>query len=660
MTNTQSRNLHPFHLLARTLALVAIMTLACTMARAGRLAFAAQHEPRPSVLVVDSNVGDHERLVRTWLGEQHDLLDAHDGLTLTTSRTPVWWAAGGGEGNPPSTFVLGAASQTPIDANAVVWALDAIADSGAEARTFVLATGTSGLRVREYAEGLGATKQSDRADVVGLGFLGTPHNGYEALVTYPLLTHWKSLADASGLATEDLLPQSTFINKLNGKTLPAVSKSLVVTGNVGDLGFGATDGAGTIADLTLPESVTDQIVTAQAEATVSCEANLSASWQPAVSEISYPGKSVDAGLAERLSAMYYYQNSPEVLQQVVEFYQSWFSQGAPVTHNASVLALDLSGSMLEDDQAGMPKIDGARVATEQYLRVVNASTRLPHAAPTEVSVLGFEESVYELATGYGDEALAAVGHADARRLAETNVGLVLEKAVSILEETPRCAKRHITLLSDGASTRGLSNEAMLAGVVREAKRNGIVIDTVGFGDAGESNEGFLKQVSKATGGTYYAAGNAYELRVDFLKSYYASLGMELVDQEVQPSEGKAFVLGTADERTSALQVGIVTDGPAAKVVLEHEGKPLDGAGVKVTQADGLTSILCESPVAGEYSIRIEGGDHVHVFAVKELGIASRQEVSGEQADFSFVLLAAVGVAMVAGIVVLVVLTRGRS
>ncbi|MDO4798441.1 MAG: vWA domain-containing protein [Coriobacteriales bacterium] len=661
MTNARIHWAHLARSLACMLVLVVLVAFANSVVRAGRIAFAAEREASPSVLIVDSNLGDYDRLMLTWLGERHDVVDANDGITLATATEPTWWATGGGEGEAPSTFVLSAAPGNSIDANDVAWALDAIADFGAEGRTFVIGAGTCGLRVREYAENLAATKQSDRANIAGLAFLGTPHNGYEAQATYPLLNHWKSLANASGFAGEDLLPESSFLNALNAKTFPAVSKSLVVLGNVGDLGFGVCDGAGTMEDLTLGASVTDQIVVTQATATVSCEVNLSGSWLPATSAIDYPGKSVDTNLASRLSAMQCYENSPEVLAQVVEFYQSWFSQGAPVTHNASVLALDLSGSMLEDDNDGMPKIDGAREATEQYLRVVKACSRLPHAAPTDVTVLGFEESVRKVCAGYDDDALAAVARTDARRLAETNIGQVLEEAVSNLAASPRCAKRHITLLSDGASTMGPSNEAMLNGVVSEARRNHIVIDTVGFGNAGESNASFLKEVSKATGGTYYQASNAYELKVDFLKSYYGSLGMELKDEEVRLDKEQVIALGKADERTSALQVGVVTDGSKVQVMLEHEGKPLDGSTLEVVEAAGLTSILCEAPEAGEYSIRLSGGSgQAHVFAVKELGIASRREVNGEQADFSFVMLAAVAVGLVACIVALVIITRRRS
>ena len=648
---------HHFLLACAAMVLLALISLLVAPARVAR---AAQEEARPSVLVVDANVGDYDRLVLQWLGEKTSSVGEHKGQALTTTSAPAWWTAGGGSGKAPNTFVLGSNDARGLSADDIVWALDTIRSEGAEPRTLVVSLGLAGLRVREYVEDLASTNQSDRADIVGLAFLGTPHNGYGAMGTYPKLSLWADLADGVGLKASDLEPGSSYLKKLNQESFPKVSKTLAVTGNVGDLGFGLCDGAGTAADLAIGSSVSDQVVPVQAFATISREVNLSGAWMPASSNIDYPGTSVDGNLAERLSAMNCYTSSDEVISRLVEFYQSWYSQGAPVTHNSSVLALDLSGSMLEKTGDGRSKLDGAKDAAQEYLHAMQACTKLPHAAPTDVMTFGFEESLKDVSSGYDDAACKAIDSLDAKAISETNVGIALEEAVLRLKDAPRCARKHITLLSDGASTRGQSNEQMLSGVVSEAKRRGITIDTVGYGDTGESNAAFLKEISKATGGTYYEPCDGYELKVDFLKSYYGSLGLKLVDEELDAGTKTSLSIGKTDGRTSALQIGVVADGSAPQVKLECDGKVVPDSDYTTQQSAGLTSILCENPQPGAYAISVpKKSGRVHAFAVQELGIPSAKPIEGEQVDSGLIMLIILGVCVVVSVVLVIVLSARR-
>ncbi len=627
---------------------------------------AEEKEPKPSVLVVDSNIGDLQELTRHWLGNDVDVV-AQDGayqLFSISKTSPAWWAKkdDSDEQAAPRTFVLGVTdASAPLGSSNIAWALDKIRESGAEPRTFVLAMGTSGLPLREYAEDLATNKQSSRADLAGLGFCGTPQNGYSALQTYPELSMWSTLAGAVGLTTDDLVPSSEYLKKLNAGTFPSVTKTLQVSGVAGDLGFGATDGAAVLGDTLVPTTLTGQIMQHQATATIGANINLSGQWMPITSSINYPGRSVDKSFAERLSAEDTYESSAEVQSQVREFYDSWYSEGSPVTHNASVLALDLSGSMLEEIEPGKNKLDAAKSAAKEYLHAVKACSQLPQSCPMSVSVTAFSETLNKVSTAYDEAAIKAIDAMQVPEKNETNIGIALEDAVSTLKAAPTCAKKHVLLLSDGAATRGMSNDQMLAGPVAEAKKLGMTIDVVGFGNVGESNAGFLRTVAETTGGTYFEAKDAFELKVNFLKSYYESLGLEMVDEDLPAQSANTKMIGNVGERTSALMLGIVAEGSDPQVGLSCGGAVIDPNQYKLGAESGLTSLQYDNPALGDYEVNLSGhSGRLHMFTVKQLGISSGRAVDGEQLDISLYLLIGAGVLLVAGLVTVIVITVGKK
>lgn len=541
----------------------------------------------------------------------------------------------------------------------VAWALDRIRESGAEPRTFVVAMGTAGLPVREYVQDLGAVPQSQRADVVGLAFLGTPHNGYTASTLYPESSLWSQLASSVGLTVADLTPGSTYAQTLNVGTFPRVLKTLVIAGSVGDLGFGATDGAGIMADLSLSTFVSSQIEQRTTETTIGRAINLTGAWQPFTSSIDYPERTVDAKLVEQLSAMECYETSENTQAHVRAFYRMWFDQKTIVTHASYAVLMDLSGSMLEKIDTSALKLDAAKQAAKEYLHAMDACESLPLSAPMDVEVMGFAEGVTTLASGHDSAAIAAIDNA--RAAGETDIGLALDAALAALEKAPTCATRRILLLSDGASTQGQTNEQMLAGAGARAKELGIAIDTIGFGDVGESNATFLKQLSAETGGDAYSVADTYALRVDFLKSYYASLGSDLVDVELEQGQEEQNTIA-ADADTLALQLGLVVQADAAQnVTLLCDGQPVDASLYTTSVQNGFVSLQCLNPAVGTYAVRVpDRQGALHLFAVRQQGIAVKQVAVQAEEDFSLIIICVVGVVLVAGVVTIVVLSRRRN
>ena len=642
-------------------------------------AWAQNPAKTPSVLIVDAGLGDFELAELHWLGEEPDIVAENAELLLATKSHPLWWTdansaensessastsngdadANAPEAAPsPATFMLGSSSGKAITADDIAWALDAIRESGAEPRTFVVAFGAPGLSLREYAEDLSSRKQSGRADIVGMAFCGTPQNGYSAMGTYPEQPLWELIAQSAGRQVDDLNPQSDYLKTLNEGVFPRVTKNLSAAGAVGDLGFGPTDGAGVADDFSLRDSISDQTESERVSATISRQINLTSLWEPFTSSINYAGRSVDTQLTERLSAFESYEISSEARDAVRGFYQAWFSDGTPVTHNSNVLLLDLSGSMVEPIDAHGNKLDAAKEAAWQYLQAMQNCSKLPQSAPLDVSVYGFNETLTKVAEGYDQSSMNALEGIAAQ--GETNIGIALDQALETLGNAPTCASKHVLLLSDGESTRGKSDEEMLNGAVAQAAAAGIVIDTIGFGDVGESDAGFLQQVADATGGVYYQANDTYSLKVNFLKSYYSSLGLNLVDEEIA-SGATSQSLGQVDAQTSALQLGVVGSDAAPEIKLSCNGAELSPDSYTVEQNNGLTSVQCLNPPVGEYTLELIGNTgSTHVFAVKQQGITHPVIVSGEQADFSLFLLIGAGVLFVVALVAAIALSSRKS
>ncbi|HAM16429.1 MAG TPA: hypothetical protein DCP91_11375 [Eggerthellaceae bacterium] len=656
----QHRATLPCRLSGLCAALILVLAaLTCAFSLALPQQALARDDRRPSVLVIDAGLGDYDRAVLNWLGAETQTVAENTGLLLKTAPNAPWWPEAGGTDPAPTTFLLGAPQHRVLSSSDIAWALDRIRESGVQPRTFVVAMGATGLPLREYAQDMAPVTQSMRADLVGMAFCGTPNSGYSGIKLYPESDLWGTIADTVGLSVADLQPDSEYLAKLNAGSLPRMNKSLIVNGSVGDLAFGMTDGAGVAADFSLPPSVSSQVMTTRANVTLSQTADLTTQWKPFASSIDYPQRAVDGQLVERLSGMSSYELSSEVQSQLCEFYLSWFGDGAPVTHNSNTLALDLSGSMVDMIGPNEDKLGAAKLAAKDYLQAMRACSELAQSAPMDVSVYGFNVRIAEIAQGYDASSNGAIDGMQAR--GDTDIGLALERALSYMAGAPLCADKHVLLLSDGAATQGMRDAQMLAGPVAEAQRRGIVIDTVGFGEAGESNAGFLRSVSDATGGTYYQADDTYSLRVNFLKSYYASLALSLVDEELPAGAQASQGIGLIDNHTSAIQIGVVAQGALPQLTLTRDTATVDGGEYSSVEENGLLSVQYSDPPTGTYELQLNGGEGArHVFAVKLPGIPLGKPVVGEQQDFSLFLLIATGVLLVAALVGTVVLHNRKS
>ncbi|MDO4181998.1 MAG: vWA domain-containing protein [Coriobacteriia bacterium] len=640
--------------------LVALMVI-CVGARPACAHAQTTQDAQPSVLLIDASLGDFQSFQLHWLNESTVEVARNGSVVLLSADNPLWWgSADGQESTPaPATFLLGcddANAPVAVTSENIAWALQKVAESGAQAKSVVVSVGCSGLQARQFAEDLSSTKQSAYANLVGMVFCGTPQNGFSVSAAYPKVALWNDVANKSGLEPSYLLPGSEMLNSLNGTRLPSVVKVLEVAGNIGDMGFGVTDGVSVEADMTLSPTVSGNVTHTQSRATLSQAVGLSKYWHPyAVSEDNQGSGAVDAGIAERLSAMESYVSSPDVREKVKNFYLSWFSDGSPVTAVSSALAIDVSGSMLERLD-GVVKIDAAKSAAAGYLQAMNARLSNEHAVPADVSVVTFDTAASVVAKGCDTGSQAAVRNI--RTGGDTDINLALTTALRELQGSPLCSSKHILLLSDGANTAGLTTGEILSGVVAQAAAEGIAIDTVALGDGfTESDIAFLQEISDATGGTLYESTDEFGLRRDFLRSYYSSLGLSMLDQELPSGSVDAVPVGAMDNTATSLELGVITDGATALVHVLKDGEEVDASlyDLRVSD-DGLVTVLLENPAVGNYSVRLDGGDYsrAHVFAVGQLDRVNVDKTAGEAQDYSLLLLIAAAVVMVGAIAATVV------
>ena len=206
--------------------------------------------------------------------------------------------------------------------------------------------------------------------------------------------------------------------------------------------------------------------------------------------------------------------------------QDFSARATRGSRTATVLVMDVSGSMGWRWKGGV-KIESAKQAALQFIEQVANEPR-PPGAVHEIAVVTFSGDAHlalPLTSSYAQAKRVII---ELEPIASTNVGAGLTTALRELEKVPR-AQRFIILLSDGKSNTGLSKPQVLSGPVVEAKRKGICIHTVAFGDPGDIDEKFLRNIAAGSGcGIYSYASTSFELFGTYVKVRHMTLGSKQI------------------------------------------------------------------------------------------------------------------------------------
>lgn len=280
-----------------------------------------------------------------------------------------------------------------------------------------------------------------------------------------------------------------------------------------------------------------------------------------------------------------------------------------ISLSATVLVIDVSGSMARNWRGGV-KIESARKAALQFIEQVANEPRQPGSSHM-ISVVSFSDSarlVCPLTDNYSVAKQTVIGLGT---LSSTNLGAGVTAALNELSRLPDSAKRSIILLSDGMSNTGLSPDQILSGPVAEARRKGICIYTVGFGDPGDIDEDFLKKVASGSGcGTYNYAASGFELFGTYVRVRHSMLGSNRIydfssgPTPVVLSAGQSVSLGafqlTAPAQELHYTVAWSESGRMRAVLVDPSGKEVTGSypGATLYSGTGFMHVMVRSPSPG--------------------------------------------------------------
>ncbi|MFI0609037.1 MAG: FHA domain-containing protein, partial [Anaerolineae bacterium] len=255
----------------------------------------------------------------------------------------------------------------------------------------------------------------------------------------------------------------------------------------------------------------------------------------------------------------------------------------------TIMVIDASGSMAEDDASGSSKIAAARRAALRLARMTANESRQA-GDQHRVSLVSFSDQGQLLQSFSTD--LPAI-EASIERLqpdANTNMAGGLRVATDALDAVAGLGRRTLILLSDGIPTSAddpnysldpkqelrevyvprLQTSADCVYVVGlgEPAESGSILSIFGLG--GSIDEPFLQELAAAKPdcGGYYAATDAGQLAASFLRSRHLSTGGELVIDAVDQSIAQG-------ETTAAVELVVPRGSGDLNLTLDWPGSQLD-------------------------------------------------------------------------------------
>ncbi len=290
------------------------------------------------------------------------------------------------------------------------------------------------------------------------------------------------------------------------------------------------------------------------------------------------------------------QSTPEVL-------------GAQET--ATVLVIDMSGSMADPEASGVSKIDAAKRAATQLLEAVgqeNANSPIHQMglvsfrdiatieSPLTTDMVSLETKVQQMWPDGG-----------------TNIGDGLYKALDLLASTPSAGRKFIILLSDGLPNNGLQTvPEFLDGPVAQAKSMGVCIYTIGLGEGGEMNADLLRAIAEGSGcGQFYLAKEAFQLRTIYVRIQHETTGERVKEWKGQIRQGEEVEVGSYQvlKYQELLDVSLVWPGSKLEVKLKDPNNVIvdeSYPNAKVFESSASQRIWVERPVPGDWRLAIVG------------------------------------------------------
>jgi Mg-chelatase subunit ChlD len=279
---------------------------------------------------------------------------------------------------------------------------------------------------------------------------------------------------------------------------------------------------------------------------------------------------------------------------------------------AVVLVMDVSGSMGSSWQGGA-KLDSARQAALDFLELVGQEAQAT-GVDHRVAVVGVSTDVYVFLPLTSDFAAASRTIINLQPTDSTNLGAGLQAGLTELRKLGSAAKRFMILLSDGMTNTGLGRDEILAGPVAQARQFGICINTVGFGDPGDIDDQFLREIARGSGcGGYYYAGSGLQLFGAFAQIRAQALGQVIPElssfgKQVTILPGTSVALGTfflpEDQDEVYLTLGWVGQGGLQMQLQDPSGTNVTPTypGAHFFYGKRFSHVIIQSPASGFWKV----------------------------------------------------------
>ena len=305
--------------------------------------------------------------------------------------------------------------------------------------------------------------------------------------------------------------------------------------------------------------------------------------------------------------------------------------------SATALAVDVSGSMKDDDPGGGSKMDASKRALDTFLRML----RIENQAMLNANMVG-------LVTFTNSASIQTALTTDARQVEDlvrslspqqgTNIAQGLQVSIQQLDAHTDIPIRVIILLSDGIPTTSLDGsvyaydrasyeqvrQEVLSGPVAQAAQSGYCIHVIGLGDVNQTaqlndgtivpslDEDLLKQIAQGSGcGEYFLARNATELVKLYIKIRHASIGTVVAEADgvVQPNQTTSPVPFMVAAGQDMLFASVDHEGSKIELVLtDPQGRIVDASypNAQLMSEDTLEILLVNSPTAGLWKLAVFG------------------------------------------------------
>ena len=293
-------------------------------------------------------------------------------------------------------------------------------------------------------------------------------------------------------------------------------------------------------------------------------------------------------------------------------YNQYDQPVSPKTSTATVLVLDVSGSMGDPWQGGI-KLESAKKAATDIVTMMEQESRVGGVSHS-VAVATFSSIAWlnlGLTTDYAQAKRVIAGLVPTER---TNIGAGLQVANDALRSAPADGRRIIILLSDGLTNEGLSPAEILSGPVQEAANAGTCIYAVGFGDPGDLDEDLLRQIASGSlCGQYYYATDAYQLDAIYIKVRHQALGQIIGEFSGHVEQGQTATMGeiTVPSGLGELNVTLVWPGSTLDLIMtDPKGRRVDENYPEASLATyaRFVYLIIKDPLSGLWQMAVFGRD----------------------------------------------------